>query len=512
MTVVFQVIRGDMKMWRVLLVCALLTSPARGVAFCPSGCTCDDDTLVVSCVDANLDIIPITLNPAIQRLVLKCNRVKSVDAAFQFYGELQYVDLSNNHLVSIQNKSFAAQKKLVEFHLDENKISQITKKTFDGLKQLKVLSLRGNFLADLPDRLFAELNVLEELDLGKNSISRIDSGAFEGLPSLRVLSLDDNLLKVVPTPTFLHLTNLAELHVGLNGFTSVPDDAFKGLNKLSILDVRDAGLVNISEHAFRGLTTSRSLVLTGNRLTSIPTKQLSVLSRLEELSIGQNDIKSIETRAFQGLSNLRHLDVSGAPLLERIAKDCLSENMNLESLAISNNKRLSNIEDGAFTSLLNLRSLVLRDNAFTSFSEKMATWQELRKIDVSENPLHCSCNLRWLKDLILQRNSSQVLCSSPPNLKSKPLKAVTLEDLGCTLHNTRQQAIIGAVCATAVFSAALLGLLLYRYRRAMQSALKNVKWKKPKISGKECEYRKTHLEDDYRRGQPPYKPEPCTEL
>lgn len=496
----------------VLTCCTLLLPVARAVAFCPQGCTCDDETLVVSCIEANLDVIPITLNPAIQRLVLKFNRVKSVDAAFQFYGELQYVDLSHNHLVSIKSRSFEAQKKLVEFHLNHNRMSQITNKTFEGLKQLKVLSLRGNFLEDLPDRMFTPLNLLEELDLGQNRISRIDSAAFAGLPNLRVLYLDDNMLKVVPTPTFPHLASLAELHVGLNSFNSLPDDAFKGLTKLSILDISDASLLNITDNAFRGLGTLRKLVLTGNRLTTIPTKPLSILTRVEELSIGQNDYISVEALAFQGLTNLRQLDISGTPRLERIAKGCLSGNLNLESLTISSNKRLETIEDGAFAGLPNLRHLVLRDNAFTTFSESTVAWPELRKIDVAENPLYCGCNIRWLMELLIQRNTSQVLCASPSNLKNKQLKSLSPDDLGCAMHNTRQQAIIGAICATAAFCAAVLAVMLYRYRRAMQSALKSVKWEKPKISGKECEYQKTHLEDDYRHQAQPYKPEPVTEL
>lgn len=490
---------------------AMLTSSVCSVAFCPQGCTCDDETLVVSCIEANLDVIPITLNPAIQRLVLKYNRVKSVDAAFQFYGELQYVDLSHNHLVSMQAKSFEAQKKLVEFHLNHNRMSQISNKTFEGLKSLKVLSLRGNFLEDLPDKLFGALSLLEELDLGQNRIMRIDSTAFAGLPNLRILYLDDNMLKVVPTPTFPYLASLAELHVGLNVFNVLPDDTFKGLSKLSVLDVSDASLLNISDNAFRGLGSLRTLVLTGNRLTSIPTKQMSSLTRVEELSIGQNDFRSIEPHAFQGLQNLRQLDISGAPVLERIAKGCLSDNLNLESLTISSNKRLTTIEDGAFAGLPNLRHLVLRDNAFTTFSESTVAWPELRKIDVSENPLYCNCNLRWLKELLIQRNTSQVLCATPSHLKNKPLKSLSPDELGCAMHDTRQQVIIGAICATAAFCAAALAVMLYRYRRAMQSALKSVKWDKPKISGKECEYQKTHLDDDYRQAQP-YKPEPVTEL
>jgi len=151
-----------------ICVAALLASAARALAFCPTGCTCDDDTLVVTCIEANLDVIPITLNPSIQRLVLKYNRIKTVDAAFQFYGELKYVDLSYNHLVSIPTRSFEAQRKLVELHLNHNKISSVSNKTFVGLRALTVLSLRGNYLEELPERLFSLLPQLEELDLGQN--------------------------------------------------------------------------------------------------------------------------------------------------------------------------------------------------------------------------------------------------------------------------------------------------------------------------------------------------------
>lgn len=501
------------RMLCVLLVW-LLVSTARVLAFCPASCTCDEDTLVVSCVEANLDVIPITLNPAIQRLVLKYNRVKTVDAAFQFYGGLQYVDLSYNHLVSIPTKSFDSQRKLVELHLNHNKISSVTNKTFEGLKQLKVLSLRGNFLEDLPDKLFSVLPNLEELDLGQNRVTRIDSAAFSGLPALRVLFLDDNMLKMVPTPAFPHLASLAELHVGLNVFTSLPDDTFKGLNKLSILDVSDAGLLNISEHAFRGLSVLRNLVLTGNRLTTVPTKQLSILPRLEELSIGQNEFSAIEANAFQSLTNLRRLDISGAPSLEKVSKGALNDNLNLETLILSSNKRLRALEDGALAGLPNLRHLVLRDNAFTTFPESLVAWPELRKLDLAENPLQCTCSLLWLRELLVRRNTSQVLCAAPSHLKDRSLKSLTADDLGCALHDTRQQAIIGAACAAALFLVAVIGLMLYRYRRRVQDAFKDYKWNKPKISGKEHEYQKTLSDDDYRTAQPPHtlKHVPVTEL
>ena len=171
-----------------------------GAAICPNGCICDDDNLMVSCIGANLDVIPIALNPSIQRIVLKENRIKIVDAAaFQFYGDLKNVDLSSNHLFTIPNGSFDAQKQLVELHLRHNKISALTEKTFQGLRSLTVLNLRDNYLESLKNGLFASLSKLEELDLGKNRISKVEPGAFQKLGTLRVLHLDDNQLRTIPS-------------------------------------------------------------------------------------------------------------------------------------------------------------------------------------------------------------------------------------------------------------------------------------------------------------------------
>lgn len=49
-------------------------------------------------------------------------------------------------LVSIQNRSFDAQRKLTELRLDYNKISFVNNGTWSGLRDLTILSLRDNFV------------------------------------------------------------------------------------------------------------------------------------------------------------------------------------------------------------------------------------------------------------------------------------------------------------------------------------------------------------------------------
>lgn len=125
----------------VILASALsLVAP---LANCPSACQCDDDTLVVRCGEGHLDVLPIALNPSIRRLVIKNNKIKTIDSSIQFYSELRFLDLSYNHLFNIPPRTFNYQKNLQELHLNHNKIGSISNKTFTGLVTLTVLNLRG---------------------------------------------------------------------------------------------------------------------------------------------------------------------------------------------------------------------------------------------------------------------------------------------------------------------------------------------------------------------------------
>ncbi|XP_075992750.1 uncharacterized protein LOC142987691 isoform X1 [Anticarsia gemmatalis] len=463
-------------------------SGAAALANCPTGCNCNDDTLVVVCEESRLDVLPIALNPSIQRLIIRNNKIKTIDSSMQFYAELQHLDLSQNELVNIPSKSFAYQRKLQELHLNDNKISSVTNTTFQGLNSLTVLNLRHNFLEELTNGVFATLPRLEELNLGRNGISRIEPRAFAGLSALRILYLDDNQLSSVPTTSFSLLGSLAELHVGLNVFSFLPDDVFAGLNRLTVLDLNGAGLSNISEYAFRGLPGLRSLNLFGNRLFTVPTHQLSGLTRLEELYIGQNDFLTLESHSFKGLKNLKYLDITGATQLERVEKGAFEDNINLEQIVLAKNKRLSIIEDCTLLGLPKLKHVSLRDNNIVTLSESIFIGKELKQLDLTDNPIFCDCQLLWLHELLNDKsNFTQIHCVSPEHLKDKPLRNLNADDLGCVLHDTRQQTIICIVVVACVATIATLVLILYRYRKSMQEKLKDYKWNKGR---KNLEYHK----------------------
>lgn len=507
----------------VLLQLLAWCSGASALANCPIGCNCNDDTLVVVCEESRLDVLPIALNPSIQRLIIRNNKIKTIDSSMQFYAELQHLDLSQNHLVNIPTKSFAYQRKLQEMHLNHNKISSVSNTTFQGLNSLTVLNLKRNFLEELTNGVFATLPRLEELNLGQNRISRIEPRAFAGLSALRILYLDDNQLSSVPTTSFHLLGSLAELHVGLNAFSFLPDDAFAGLNRLTVLDLNGAGLSNISEFAFRGLPGLRSLNLFGNRLFTVPTLQLAGLTRLEDLFIGQNDFLTLESHSFKGLKNLKLLDITGATQLERVEKGAFEDNINLETIWLANNKKLATIDDCTLLGLPKLKHVSLKDNAIVSLNENVFVGKELKQLDLSDNPIFCDCHLLWLKELLNDRtNFTELHCTSPEDLKDKPLKILNAADLGCELHDSRQQTIICIAIVVCVATILTLVLILYKYRKSMQEKLKDYKWNKGR---KNLEYHKpiSTEEDCIVRGihpsqypAPPHtpglRPIPVTEL
>lgn len=477
-----------------------------GLANCPQGCKCDDRTLIVNCGEGPLDVLPIALNPSIQRLVIKNNKIKTIDSSLQFYAELIYLDLSINHLFNIPARTFAHQKILEELHLNHNKIGSINNKTFIGLNSLTVLNLRGNFLDTIGYGVFSTLSKLEELNLGQNRISRIEIGAFDSLTNLRVLVLDDNQLSMVPSPALAPLSNLAELFLGINSFRTIQDGAFEMLPHLNNLDLKGAALLNISLHAFRGLENSlRQLELSDNRLQRVPTVHISELVRLEELSLGQNDFQIISEGAFVGLKNLRRLEISGSMHLRKIQAGAFATNTNLESIIITSNKMLNEVQEGALSGLPHLKHVVLRDNALTTLDEGLFPWAELHTIDLTDNPILCDCRILWLRNLLVLKNSSQltnrqqettIYCHAPERLRAEPLVAISPTLLGCSHSTSRRQAMFGALVVGSAATITALALLLYRYRRQLREIFKGRCTESNQLGPKEREYQKTYYDED----------------
>lgn len=487
-------------------VCTLLPClVVHALANCPTSCECNDETLVVTCGQGGLDVLPIALNPSITRLIIKNNKIKTIDSSIQFYAQLVYMDLSYNHLFNIPGQTFAYQKKLTELHLNHNKVGSISNRTFIGLESLTILNLRGNFLDELDNSVFQMLKKLEELNLGQNRINKIEPKAFEGLQNLRVLYLDDNNLNVVDPKVFAPLPTLAELFLGINSFSTIPKDAFQELKGLSRLDLQGAALANITLGSFSGLVGLRILDLSDNRLIRVPTEELRQMTRLEELSLGQNDFEVVPNNAFDGLINLKEIRITGSTKLKRVESEAFATNGNLESITIASNKALTDIQEGILNGLTHLKSVILKDNALSTLSEGRFSWNDLAIFDVSENPFICDCKVLWLRTVLLGRNASSgegtVICAAPESLRGEPLISVTNDLPGCHHTDPKKQAMIGALLVTIAAIGTAFALLIFRCRKRIWEFLKGGFGNGAK-KRKEREYQKTFSDEEYMARHP----------
>ncbi|XP_013773373.1 leucine-rich repeats and immunoglobulin-like domains protein 2 isoform X1 [Limulus polyphemus] len=491
------------------------------VAMCPVKCNCDDENLRVECEFANLDVVPITLNPELRELVLKNNHIKSIMASFGVYHNLEYLDVSHNQLITIGKNNFQKQSHLNYLLLSRNMISSIQNETFLGLEKLTVLHMNENFLQEIPPNVFSILPSLENLDLSQNRIFFISDAAFVGLNSLRVLSLRDNKITSIPVLAFHNLPTLLKLDIGLNSLRKVPEEGFSSLRQLEELSLDGCGIETIELGAFRWLNSLLVLRLQDNDLDEIPTTTLFDVRRLEEINIGQNNFFELKPLSFKRLKYLRVIEISGGRKFLRIQNGAFADNNNLQKLVLNHNKIFKEIDLQTFDNLPNLKMLSLRGNAFTTFHYDLLPWDELDVFDVRDNPLICDCELKWLCNLLKKNNFTsvspnddltEVRCASPPAMENALLTQVTEEDLGCFLENRRRKIIIGVVVA-AVLTVSALVLLGIRYRENISRAFKK-KWISRR---KDPQYQKTTCVEEehnilHAAAQQSLKMAPVTEL
>ncbi|KFM66392.1 Leucine-rich repeat neuronal protein 2, partial [Stegodyphus mimosarum] len=511
-------LRGSPRIIVLLFYFMCLWSRVTGM--CPARCECNDEILRVICDSANLDVVPITLNPELRELRLSNNHIKGVRLSFNVYRNLEFLDVSHNQLVNLGKENFAVLEHLTVLLVNRNMISLLQNDTFKGLNALKVLHLNENYLDELPPKVFVHLESLELLDLSQNRIASIEPEAFYGLKNLKTLLLRDNQLTNIPSTSFQYISKLVKLDLGLNSFHDIPENSFSSLNNLQELSLDGCGIRVIQYGALKWLNSLLILRIHDNELSEVPTKALFDVIRLEELHIGQNKFRELKAKSFQRLKFLNKIEINGCPALQQIEKGAFSDNINLKAIVINHNKVLKHIQDGAFDNLPNIHHVSFRGNAFETFQYSLLPWDELQSLDVRDNPLVCNCSLLWLWKLLMTKNFSsfegqsdatQVVCVSPPGLKDRILANLPEDDLDCYSMDTRRQLIIGVVVAGAIGSAVII-MLSFRYRDKLAGVLKT-KWGRGR---KEPQYQKTSAEEEstilQATAQQSLKMTPVTEL
>lgn len=489
------VIQGLQSVALVLVVSLL--SPVG--AFCPRGCVCDDVRLRSQCVNADLDVIPILMNPGTLELNLSHNRIKTILEGLTFYDVLQYLDLAHNEVVSLGSQNFVSQRALHTLIINNNKVSKIHSRAFLGLTKLTTLDLSDNYIENIENNAFGSLNKLKILDLSNNRIKNLTVNTFAKLRGLKVLNLCKNELKHVFTEVFEPLRELQELDLCSNQITTIQNFAFQNLKGLIILKLSNNQMYHIQEKAFRGLDSLRFLGLKDNAFTHVPSLVLAPIGDLEELDISINPLTTLPFAPFIHVPKLKSLHISRCENLSSVDSGAFNSLGSLTTLVLSFNPQLTSLQRDVFKPLTNLRHLVLRGNGLRTFDQSLVSSTILQSLDLRDNSLECNCSIKWLQEASLNNSISlkieEILCAGPELLAGRSLSELSEYDLEC--YNN---VVVVASCAAASMALVLLlvafGIVYYKNCRKMKAMVHDHWPEKIVATWKDPEYQKQQLEDE----------------
>ncbi|XP_076316479.1 uncharacterized protein LOC143228914 isoform X2 [Tachypleus tridentatus] len=140
-----------------------------------------------------------TQTPHLRSLDLKSNRLSKLPE-LRNCTKLRLLDLSYNHIQSLEDSPFRSQTKLIDLFLGNNFVERIYNSSFLGLKDLQVMDLKNNRITFIDIHAFAQVPQLRDLNLGNNLFSTLPT---QGLQNLRQLKTFNNpKLKEFPPPEF----------------------------------------------------------------------------------------------------------------------------------------------------------------------------------------------------------------------------------------------------------------------------------------------------------------------
>ncbi|XP_062328799.1 leucine-rich repeat and fibronectin type III domain-containing protein 1-like protein [Osmerus eperlanus] len=235
-------------------------------------------------------------------------------------------------------------------------------------RQTAELRLMDNFITTLRHRDFANMSSLIHLTLSRNTISQIMPYAFADLQDLHALHLDANRL------------------------TTLDDSHFQGLVNLRHLILSNNQLHSISEGSFQDfLETLEDLDLSYNNLVNIPWDTIALLASVNTLGLDHNLIEFVPEGIFSNLHKLARLDMTSNKL-KKIPPD----------------------------------PLFLRIPVYAKMKGSPLTALVL---SFGGNPLHCNCELVWLRRLT--REDDLETCASPRELAGKYFWTIREEEFVC---------------------------------------------------------------------------------
>lgn len=200
----------------------------------------------------------------LNELRLSKNKLEKLELNFNEGNNLQLLDVSNNHIVDIDNELLRL-KKLSKLDLSGNTIGSFGKDTFKRLNNLKELRLANNKLASAALHFDTE-NSLNLLDLSYNKITELHIGDVAALKHLKTFSISFGKLKTIELGTFSALFNLITLDLSRNQLAEIDfRDFLPSMPFLTTLNLHANQLTELDDNLEHLFPKLNELLISGNQ-------------------------------------------------------------------------------------------------------------------------------------------------------------------------------------------------------------------------------------------------------
>lgn len=304
---------------------------------------------------------------------------------------------------------------------------------FERIPELPVLhrlSIIGTLPSDIIQsqswhKKFPNLRILV---LNKNDLETL----LQHLPyDLKSLIVAENSLRKIGCSDFAQFCSLSELFLDGNKIEKITVNSFTDNNH------------SASQECGNGFGKLEVLSLERNAIESLEGSCFSSLSQLQALNLRSNMLKQLSVEVFAGLDSLRILDLSHNPITH-LPDGIFAELNLLKHLNLSSCQLRAFPIDLPFLEVLDLFNNSIR----TISSDSKFNIYPVEVLKLGSNPLHCDCNLAWLKELYIRREyllkyinvaTDEFLptCASPHQLMGKRWDVLSEEMFQCSTPSNK---------------------------------------------------------------------------
>ncbi|OCT66237.1 leucine-rich repeat and fibronectin type III domain-containing protein 1-like protein [Xenopus laevis] len=245
------------------------------------------------------------------------------------------------------------------------------------------------------------------------------------------LRLMDNFITTLRRKDFANMTDLIHLTLSRNTISQVMPYAFFDLKGLHALHLDSNRLTFVNEEHLRGLINLRHLILSNNQLHYIaPGSFDDFIDTLEDLDLSYNNLVDIPWETIGRLSSVNTMGLDHN-LIDYVPEGIFSNLHKLARLDMTSNKLKKIPPDPLFSRV-------------PVYAKSKGSPLTSLVLSFGGNPLHCNCELMWLRRLT--REDDLETCASPAELMGKYFWSIREEEFVCEppmiTHWTSKQVVM----------------------------------------------------------------------